>query len=98
MDVSSNIESTQPQSEDVPGTPGSSSSSPTTHPQPASGLESQITESLGTTAAQYDDTHDVDSSTPTPGFHRPRSLTLANPDISESTPLPEDHERDSGES
>ena len=98
MDVSSNIESTQPQSEDVPGTPRSSSSSPTTHPQPASGLESQITESLGTTAAQYDDTHDVDSSTPTPGFHRPRSLTLANPDISESTPLPEDHERDSGES
>ncbi|KAN0116053.1 hypothetical protein V8E52_006359 [Russula decolorans] len=97
MDVPSNIESTQPQSEDVPGAPGSPSSFPTAHLQLASGLDSQITESLGTTAAQYD-THDVASSTAIAGFHRPHSLTLANPDISESTPLPEDHERESSES
>ncbi|KAF8494151.1 hypothetical protein F5888DRAFT_674340 [Russula emetica] len=97
MDIPSNMESTQPQSEDVPPAPRSPSSFPTAHPQLASGLDSQLTESIGTTAAQYD-THDVASSTPIEDFHRPRSLTLTNPDISESTPLPEDHQRDSSES
>lgn len=75
----------------------SPSSSPTDQSQLASGLDSQITESVGTTTAQYD-THDVASSTPIAGFHRPQSLTLANPDISESTPRPEDHQRDSSQS
>jgi Family of unknown function (DUF6535) len=95
MDIPSNVESTQQQSEDVPR--GPSSPSPTASPQLATGLDSQITESIGTTAAQYD-THDVASSTPTEGFHRQHSLTLVNPDISESTTLSEDHQRDSSES
>jgi Family of unknown function (DUF6535) len=95
MDIPSNVESTQQQSEDVPRAP--SPPSPTAPPQLATGLDSQITESIGTTAAQYD-THDVASSTPTEGFHRQHSLTLVNPDISESTTLSEDHQRDSSES
>jgi hypothetical protein len=99
MDIPSNVESTQPQSEDVPRAPSSPSpsSSPTAPAQPATGLDSRITESIGTTAAQYD-THDVSSSTPTEGFHHRQSLTLANPDIFESTTSSEDHQRDSSES
>jgi hypothetical protein len=97
MDIPSNMESTRPQSEDVPRARRSPSSSTTDQPQLASGLDPQITESIETTTAQYD-THDVASSTPIAGFHRPQSLTLANPDISESTPLPEDHQRDSSQS
>jgi hypothetical protein len=97
MDIASNLESTEPPSEDVPRAPRSPSSFPTAHPQLASGLDSQITESIGTTAAQYD-THDVASSTLIEGFHRSNSLTIANPDIPESTPQPEDSQRDSSES
>jgi hypothetical protein len=97
MDIASNLESTEPQSEDVPRAPRSPSSFPTAHAQLASGLDSRITESIGTTAAQYD-THDVASSTLMEGFHRSNSLTIANPDISESNPRPEDSQRDSSES
>jgi hypothetical protein len=97
MDIPSNIDSTQPQFEDATRAPRSPSSFSTTHAQLASGLDSQITKSIGTTAAQYD-THDVASSTLIQGFHRSNSLTIANPDNSESTPRPEDHQRDSSES
>jgi hypothetical protein len=96
MDILSNLESTEPPSEDVPRAPRSPSPFPTAHSQLASGLDSQITESIGTTAAQYD-THDVASSTLIEGFHRSHSLTIANPDISESTLRPEG-QRDSSES
>jgi hypothetical protein len=95
--MTSNLESTEPQSEDVTRAPRSPSSSPTAHPQPASGLDSRSTESLGTTAAQYD-THDVASSTLLEGFHHSHSLAIANPDISESTLQPEDYQRDSSQS
>lgn len=100
MDIPLIIETTQPRSEDVhraPRSPSTTSSSPspsshsTGHPLLASGLHSQITESIGTTAAQYD-TRAVASSTP---LH---SLAPADPDISESTPRPEDPQRDSSQS
>lgn len=94
VDIPSITESTQPPSEDVPHAPRSPSPFSTAHPQLVSGLDSQTTESIGTTAAQYD-THDVASSAPIEGFHRSHSLALTNPDISEST---EDHQRDSSES
>ena len=85
---------TEPPPEVVPRAPRSPSSFPTAHSELASGLDSQITERIGTTAAQYD-THDVASSTLIEGFHRSNSLTIANPDISER---PEDPQRDSSES
>lgn len=97
MDIPSNIEYTQPPSEDVPRSPTSPSPSLTAHPQLTSGLDAQVSESIGTTAVQ-DDTHDVASSTPGEGSHHPHSLALADPDISESTPRPEDHQRDSSQS
>ena len=99
IDIPSNIESAQPQFEVLTRASRSPSSSfPTTHPQLASGLNSQITESIGTTAAQYDtlDTH-VASSTLIEGFRRSNSLIIANPDISESTLRP-GGQRDSSES
>ena len=97
MDIPLNIEPTQPQFEDVTRAPRSSSSFPATNAQSASGLDPQITESKGTTAAQHD-THDVASSTLIEGFRRSNSLTIANPDVSESTSRPEDPQRDSSES
>ncbi len=95
MDISSNIEPTQPQSEDVRR--ASRSPSPAAHPLPAPDLDPQITESIRTPGAQYD-TRDVDSSTPIEGFHDPHSLALTDPDDSESTSRPEEHQRDSNQS
>ena len=96
VDIPSNMESTEPQSEDVTRAPRPPSSLPTAHPQPASGLNSQITESIRTTAAQYA-THAMASST-LEGLHRSHSLAIVNPDNSESTSGPEDYQRDSSQS
>ena len=99
MDTPSNIEYTQSQPVDAPRAPRSPSPSsfPTAHPQPASGSDPQIAESIVTTAVQYV-THDVASSTPIEDPDRTHLLALANPDISERTPRPQDLQRDSSDS
>jgi hypothetical protein len=87
-DIPPNLESPQPQSEDMPRALGSlPSSSSLARPPLASALDPQVT---GTTTA-----HDV---VPIEAFHQLRISAVGDPDISESTSRPEDPRRESNQS
>jgi hypothetical protein len=94
-DLPLNLESPHPQSEEIPRPPGSPSSpSLLADPHLASDLDSQI---IRIPTAQHD-TRDVDSSTRIESFRQLRLSAVADPDISESTSLPEENGRNSNQS
>ena len=98
VDLSPNLESPHPQSEDITHTPESpSSSSPSAGPQLASDLDTQINGSHEATAAQHD-ARDVDASASMEAFCHTCPSIVAGPETSESTSRSEDHERDLNQS
>jgi hypothetical protein len=90
VDVPPNLDSPQPQSEDIPRVPGSPSSiSSLARPQLTSALDPQ---NIGTTTAQHD-IRDVDPSISIEAFHQLRLSAVADPDTSGSTSRPEEDTR-----